>query len=306
MQIRAETPQDYAAIAEVHARAFGGSAQVPSIVVLHRQRAAFDPELSLLAEEDGRLLGHVLFSPQVIRLMGEDLPAVNLSPIGVLPEAQGRGVGAALIEAGHAAAREKGYALSFLIGHPTYYPRFGYQPHAFGAATLAVSAADLAPAGLQAVLPQADDLPALEALWRHEEGAVDFSIRPGPSLIDWLSPNPAVAAHVWLRDDAIVGYTRVHKGRPDRPQFFLAADDAAARAVAAELALAAGTPELTLPLHPASLSAGAFSQPAAVQSWEAGMALGLRPDVYEPYAAAVAAGERPLGRVIWPVAFDLE
>lgn len=305
MLIRPETPQDYAAIAEAHARAFGGSAHVPGIVALHRQRAAFDPALSLVAEEEGRLLGHVLFSPQVIRLMGEDLPVVNLSPIGVLPEAQGRGVGAALIAAGHEAARAKGFVLSFLIGHPTYYPRFGYRPHAFGAATLEVAAADLAPAGLEAMPPQPDDLPALEALWRHEEGAVDFSIRPGPGLLDWLSPNPAIAARVWLRGDTIVGYTRVHAGRPARPVYFLAADHDAARAIAAELALAAGQPELTLPLHPASASAAAFAHQAAVQSWEPGMAFELRLGAYEPYLAATAGG-RPLGRVIWPVAFDLE
>jgi predicted N-acetyltransferase YhbS len=306
MQIRPDTPQDYAAIADIHARAFGCSAEVPSLVALLRQRVAFDPALSLVAEEGGRLLGHVLFTPELIRLMGADVSAVNLSPLGVLPEAQRRGVGAALIAAGHAAAREKGYALSFLVGHPSYYPRFGYRTHAYGKATLPVAAGDLAPDNLEAVSPGPDHLPALAALWQHEEADVDISIRPGPSLLDWLSPNPAIAARVWLRDEAIVGYTRVHAGRPARPLFFLAADHAAARAIAAELALAAGQPELTLPLHPASASAAAFAQPAAVQVWEPAMVCPLRPDVYEPYTAAVAVGERSVGRVIWPVAFDLE
>jgi len=303
MEIRPETPRDYALIADIQARAFGGSAQVPAIVALHRQRAAFDPELSLVAEQDGQVVGHALFSPQVIRLMGADVPAVNLSPIGVDPAAQGTGVGAALIAAGHAAAAERGYALSFLIGHPSYYPRLGYQPHAFGAAALTVPADALAPGPVEAIAPRPGDIPALEALWRHEEGDVDFAIRPGPQLLDWLSPNPAITTRVWLRGGAVVGYTRLHAARPDRPLLFLAADHAAAHAIAA--ILTAGLPALTLPLHPASASAAAFAQAAEVQSWDAAMVCPLRPGVYEPYLAAVAAG-RPIGRVIWPAAFDLE
>lgn len=306
MHVRPETPQDYAAIADIHVQAFGGRTAEALIVALHRHRAAFDPELSLVAEQDGQIVGHALFSPQVIRLMGADVPAVCLGPIGVIPSAQGKGVGAQLLATGHATASAKGYALSFLLGHPSYYPRFGYQPHAYGAASLSVSGEWPAPdPGLEARPPRIEDLPGLEALWRYEEADVDLSVRPGPGLLDWLSPNPAITARVWQRAGALAGYTRVHAARPERPALFLAADHAAARAIAAALAHAAGRPDLTLPLHPASASAGAFSSQATTDSWEAAMVLPLRSGVLAGYTAARAAG-RPPGRVIWPVAFDLE
>ena len=62
--IRPEQPTDYAAIAAVHVRAFENRASEALIVALHRHRAAFDPDLSLVAEEDGQVVGHVLFSPR--------------------------------------------------------------------------------------------------------------------------------------------------------------------------------------------------------------------------------------------------
>src|SRR5688500_16279882 len=121
MLIRAETPRDYATIADIHVKAFDNRAAEAVIVGLHRHRSRFDPELSLVAEIDGQVVGHVLFSPQTIRLLGQNLEVVNLAPIAVHPTHQGKGIGAALIEEGHSIARSKGYPFSFLLGHPEYY-----------------------------------------------------------------------------------------------------------------------------------------------------------------------------------------
>jgi predicted N-acetyltransferase YhbS len=90
MNVRPQTPRDYAAIATLHARAFGERAAEALIVALLRHRAAFDPELSLIADEGGRVVGHALFSPQAIRLLGETVAVVNLAPIAVDPAYQGR------------------------------------------------------------------------------------------------------------------------------------------------------------------------------------------------------------------------
>jgi predicted N-acetyltransferase YhbS len=95
--IRPERVTDYAEISSLHACAFGNRLGEPLIVALHRQRRAFDPELSLVAEIDGRLIGHVLFSPHHIRLLGSTVPAVNLAPIAVQPAYQGQGIGGQLI-----------------------------------------------------------------------------------------------------------------------------------------------------------------------------------------------------------------
>src|SRR5687768_16502211 len=135
INVRSETIADYAAIARVNARAFDPMPSVALIPTLHRHRRRFDPELSLVAEVDGQIVGHVLFSPQTIRILGENVETVNLSPLAVAPECQKQGVGGALVEQGHALAKAKGYPLSFLIGHPPYYPRFGYKTKAFGSAS---------------------------------------------------------------------------------------------------------------------------------------------------------------------------
>ena len=86
---------------------------------------------------------------------------------------------------------------------------------------------------------------------------------------------------------------------------FLAADHTAARGIAARLAQAAGAAEITLPLHPASASAGAFVRPRA-EAWEPAMACVLAPSPFEEYRRQVLAGERAPGRPVWPVEFDLE
>jgi putative acetyltransferase len=102
MAIRPETPHDYSAIAGLHERAFGDRAANAMIVALHRHRAAFDPDLSLVAEEGGQVVGHVLLSPRDIRLLGETVCAVNLAPIAIDPSHQRRGIGGRLLDAGAA------------------------------------------------------------------------------------------------------------------------------------------------------------------------------------------------------------
>ena len=215
MRVRPETAADYAAVARVHVRAFGDRADEAVIVALLRQRASYTPGLSLVAEVDGVIAGHVLFTPGILPLMGQAVPAVLLAPLAVDPAFQRRGIGGALIEAGHEAARQHGAALSLLLGHPEYYPRFGYQVQSYGIARCVVDVAALPATGpLTARKPAAADLPALMRLWEHEEGAVDFSLRPDAALLDWLSPNPLITATVYERGGSVVGFTRIHQAAP--------------------------------------------------------------------------------------------
>jgi predicted N-acetyltransferase YhbS len=311
MHIRPETPADFAAVARVHALAFDNRTGEPVIVALLRHHATYDPDLSLVAELDGHVIGHALFMPYRMQLMGETIDAVNLAPIAIDPAHQRKGIGAALMNAGHAAARAKGYALSFLLGHPEYYPRFGYMTGVYGSSVATVPVESLPEAGaLEKRGPLETDIPALQALWQHEERDVDFALQPGPNLMDWMSPNPQIDACIYLRDGELIGYTRVHKVHPAAPRIFLAADADSARAIAADLAAnAPGAASsrgdaLSLPLHLHSASASAFDAPVCT-AWEAGMALPLVPGVFDRFHAALKAGDRPAGRPIWPVAFDL-
>src|SRR5690606_13145398 len=116
VNVRPETLADYAAIADVHARAFKEGYAVGMIVALHRQRPGYEPRLSLVAERGGEVVGHIMYSPRTFRMMGEDVNGVNLSPLGIHPTWQRRGVGGALMEAGDAEVRRLGYSLSVILG----------------------------------------------------------------------------------------------------------------------------------------------------------------------------------------------
>ena len=87
-----------------------------------------DTLVSLIAEAAGDVVGHVLFSRMAIEADGAALSGAGLAPVSVLPEWQGQGIGDALIRAGLDALREQGVAISFVLGHTAYYPRFGYSP----------------------------------------------------------------------------------------------------------------------------------------------------------------------------------
>jgi putative acetyltransferase len=229
---------------------------------------------------------------------------VSLGPIAVLPAYQRQGVGGALIAEGHRVAAAKGCTVCYLIGHPTYYPRFGYRTHAYGTATVPVPTAELRESDLEATPVTDEDIPALRALWRAHDGAVDFAIDPGTSLLDWVSPNPAIRSLVFRDGDSIIGYVRRHEDRLTDPACFLARDAGSARAVAGALARETTAAALTLPIHPRTLSAGAFG-PASVEPFAAAMAIELAPSPLGEYFARIDAGTRPHGRVTWPVEFDL-
>ena len=242
-----------------------------------------------------------------MRLLGQSVPVVTLAPLAVDPSCQRQGIGGRLIAAGHEVAAAQGYVLSILLGHPTYYPRFGYRTGAYGAAQATVPTAAVA-AGpserLERHGPTPADVPALRALWRHDEAEVDCALDPGPDLLDWLSPHPAIGATVYTQAGAVVGYTRVHTSTPAEPRVFLARDGAMARAMAGLLAQDAAAPALALPIHPAAAAAQGFVTPRCA-AWEAAMACPLAASPLDAYFALLQTGQRAPGRVTWPVAFDL-
>jgi putative acetyltransferase len=123
--IRGERPEDIAEIHEVHELAFGRPAEGDLVDVLRAKRKA---TLSLVAVEDDRIVGHIFFSPVTIGAGDRELPAVGLAPMAVLPERQRQGIGAQLVKTGLLECRNAGYDCVVVLGHPTYYPRFGFVP----------------------------------------------------------------------------------------------------------------------------------------------------------------------------------
>jgi putative acetyltransferase len=125
--IRTETLADVDAISEVTAAAFATLAvsQHTEQYVVRALREAGALAISLVAELDGRVVGHVAFSPVAI---GDGACGwYGLGPVSVLPEQQGRGIGRALIERGLGLVRERGGQGCALVGDPGYYARFGFR-----------------------------------------------------------------------------------------------------------------------------------------------------------------------------------
>ena len=93
-----------------------------------RKAPTFIEELSLVAELDGQVVGHILFTPIIIDNGQQKFQSLVLAPVSVLPEFQKMGIGGELIRAGHQKAKELGFQSAILLGHTEYYPRFGYKP----------------------------------------------------------------------------------------------------------------------------------------------------------------------------------
>ena len=125
--IRAEQPGDEAAIAAVVEAAFGSPAEA-RLVDLIRASSGFWPELSLVAVDGDRLVGHVMISAATLEGEGESRPLATLSPLAVAPDRQRQGVGTALVRAVTQRADERGEPLVVLEGSPDYYGRLGFEP----------------------------------------------------------------------------------------------------------------------------------------------------------------------------------
>lgn len=128
IRIRPETPSDIPAIRHVNELAFARPNEARLVDAL---REAARPFLSLIAETDGEIVGHICFSrAEVERPDGHKVEILGLAPMAVLPERQNQGIGSQLVKAGLDTCREAGYGVVIVLGHPDYYPRFGFVPAA--------------------------------------------------------------------------------------------------------------------------------------------------------------------------------
>jgi putative acetyltransferase len=123
--VRAERPGDVPAIRQVNDLAFG---QPGEGLLVDALREAGQLTVSLVAEPAGEIVGHIAFSPVTIEGHPDASGLAGLGPMAVRPDLQRRGIGSRLVREGLAASSAAGFRAVVLLGHPEYYPRFGFVP----------------------------------------------------------------------------------------------------------------------------------------------------------------------------------
>jgi putative acetyltransferase len=125
IQIREERSGDLAAIRELNEEAFGQALEARIIDELRANGAIL---LSLVAAEGRKIIGNIVYSPASI---GGKINGAALGPMAVHPAYQRKGIGARLVESGNARIKDAGWPFVIVLGHPEYYPRFGFRPASF-------------------------------------------------------------------------------------------------------------------------------------------------------------------------------
>lgn len=124
ISIRFEQPEDIPHVHSINQQAFEQTVEAD---IVDKLRKACPTSFSLVAEEDNRLIGHILFSPVVVENTGCRVMGMGLGPMAVLPARQRQGIGSALVRRGLDILRERNCPFIIVLGHPEFYPRFGFE-----------------------------------------------------------------------------------------------------------------------------------------------------------------------------------
>jgi putative acetyltransferase len=123
--VRTEKTEDHKSVRRVNELAFGRRNEADLVDAL---RANARPYVSSVAVIDEQVVGHILFSPVSVESEGSAFTAMGLAPMAVLPECQNQGIGSRLVREGLKECERLGEDIVVVLGHPNYYPRFGFMP----------------------------------------------------------------------------------------------------------------------------------------------------------------------------------
>ena len=125
INIRVENKEDVLQVRTLNNKAFGQPAEAN---IVDKLRHACPEYLSLVAEDGKIIVGHILFTPTVIEDSGREVQGMGLAPMAVIPDRQRQGIGSMLVRRGLQILRDRGCPFVIVLGHPEYYPRFGFEP----------------------------------------------------------------------------------------------------------------------------------------------------------------------------------
>ena len=125
VEVRVEQPGDIEAVREVNEKAFGEPQEAEIVDAL---RTTCKDLLSLVALHNKQVIGHIFFSPVTLVGPSHEITGMGLAPMAVLPRFQGNGIGSLLVRQGLRQLRDQGCPFVIVLGHPEYYPRFGFIP----------------------------------------------------------------------------------------------------------------------------------------------------------------------------------
>ena len=123
--IRKEEQKDHEDVQKINDLAFG---QPVEGEIVEKIRSSCDEIISLVAEEDNNVVGHIFFSPVKIKTDNGEVKGMGLAPMAVHPDFQNKGIGSLLVEEGLKIVKELSYPFVIVLGHENYYPRFGFEP----------------------------------------------------------------------------------------------------------------------------------------------------------------------------------
>jgi len=275
-----------------------------------RHSEHYDNDLAIVALVNNEIVGHIMYTPCNMRFYGIEVKAVALSIVSVRPSFQKCGIGKKLIEEGLKISREKGYQLSFVLGHPSYYPRFGYIINGFGESSIVIKSEffQCIPNNIKEVAVQDHHMDQLVSMHYKTYEGVNVYGSPSRQIIEWKSISPHLKTSV-LEEEDIKGYIRYvkHDNVIEVKKIVSNNNQDLVKCISYIFQQNPNIKELKLPINPQSSILDGLEYSKVCQKWEASMLFKIDPKFssFDKYMDDIQTNEEQLGAFLWPMCLDL-
>lgn len=239
INIRSEKLEDYNSIVNLNYNSFNewrpsNYKAEPLIVSALRHSQYYDKDLSIVAELDGDIVGHALFSIFPLIIMKEKRMGAFLAPICVDTKLQKQGIGKMLIEEGHKRLKDKGVSVALLCGHENYYPRFGYENKMFALSgvSISINAENINTEYITERSIKNSDLEWITEQWHNIHKNDRLALYPGDTISQWFNHSLIYRSSMIYEDNILLGYVRYRNTYPLEIKELLVTEDNAEKIIA--------------------------------------------------------------------------